>query len=641
MKEHINKLYNLYIMADKLEDKFKKHIKSIKCSKNKDLLINYFKWLNESNNGNYPNFEFANRRIELDMEDAKIDDSTRKKIRKTIIELIEYFHNDKSELDKFTQLINEDCINTKIEEPSPSHQCTLGDNPTIQTFTDCICNTKNEEIINTYIDFFKKLQNKPIDTDTVDLFNSNEIYKKNLDKNLCLKLSGKISPKQINKVNDFNQIFNNLDNCIKPQPIQPLNEIICNLNDNTSILGYIRYIDEINNRDSIKINYPLDDEICSRIMNENMVDLKSKLLGCLKKNTIDVNQICDSQLVFKYIKFINYLFENETNGTLNIFENLNGLQEKDYIVTDIAIHKLLDPQSMSNLLENVIICYICKKTTYEKLELVEYLIDKTQLFPYIFSTSVTEIIMKKRDEYKLKIINCIQLEKNSDEIFNIICNNFPNYVSINEDIEFIKNISNKSTKNSTDNQRNIKILYLKNSQDFNTLLDKIYACLKKKIIEKICYYPYNVEYYINYFINNTTDGTDSNIIQLIELLKNTNYTLKLEDIENCKPPPPTPAPTPVIIEPKSVALEIATALAASQKPEPAPTPEPTPVIPEPVITAPKSVALEIATALAASQKPEQVPEPKSVAIEIATAIAASQKPEPEPQKYFQMMQLPI
>jgi organic radical activating enzyme len=195
-----------------MEDDIKKHIDYIKCSKNKTLFIEYFTWLSESEDKKiYPNFGKVNTRIELDMIKYNIvEDKKKSKTKKVILELVDYFRNNKeNEIPDFIKNISNDC---KKDESST---CNTGGNPTIDKFTDCICNTKNQETINTYIEFLTDLKNKSKMQNTEFVYNSKKQYQK-LNRDLCLGLSAILDPDKNKKQKEYEKIFYNLNNCIKP-----------------------------------------------------------------------------------------------------------------------------------------------------------------------------------------------------------------------------------------------------------------------------------------------------------------------------------------------------------------------------------------------------------------------------------------
>jgi len=334
-----------------------------------------------------------------------------------------------------------------------------------------------------------------------------------------------------------------------PPVVEDLGDSICNT-PNMEKFGYIRYIDN-DNSDKEKINYiktqyGLYSNLCNRINTEaNTPDqantLRNKIKMCIRKEVIHTNDFNGTELL-KYIIFINYLISLNNDNTNIIFNNLQGLTEEDLIVKKLVINKIKNPDSLKGTLQDVVVMYICQNENNNILTLYEYLIDNTKC-PEVFN-EIRIIIDKDKEYYKKKVIECIVVVKNYSEISSEICNQFSDYDKVNSYINFIKVLNNNNKKRGNDDlQKNIKILFLKQTNEFIVLLNNIYNCLKDKIINFICKTPNNVKLYINYLEKSNTNGTDERIINFIKLLSNTGgFNLKVEDITQCIPRTPKQQP---------------------------------------------------------------------------------------------------
>ena len=371
------------------------------------------------------------------------------------------------------------------------------------------------------------------------------------------------------------------DGCIFTIPTYPdftdlsknVSEFICCQPDKVKF-GYIRYIDE--NNTNIITNYGLNNSICKylTVNATKNTELRTNIIACYPPIDFDKQkqEICNHTNVLQYIQFIKYLSELTSppiDNTTSIFKNLQGLLETDDIVTSLVIKKIKSSSSeFPTLLQEVIVCYLCKNVTiYDKLALVEYLIEPNA--PNVFPTvddSIKQIIDANTNTYKNAILNCIDGKPTSTLVAEI-CSKFNSYDAVNKYIEFIQTLAtnaNTNTKGTDDLEKDIKILSLKSQDEFNQILNSLYACLHIQVLLNIKCIEKKSESYIKY-LNSVSSGTpettetpetNPNTIKFITLLSTTRYPITEDAIKN-------------YICPKNVDVEsIAIALAASlQTPE--------------------------------------------------------------------------
>ena len=178
-------------------------INKIKCSKNKQLYLDYFKFLNVQNaTGSFINFKDVNTKYVELFSSLPFQQN----IGLFMSPLISFLDSNKLLLSDFINLIGGDCDDNK---------CKTDTNSTIETYIDCIC--KNDKaIIELYIDFFKKMQTKQPHETSNDIYKSNQKYT-SLDHDICIKLSVKISPDH--PTADYAKILSKLKECSKTVPV--------------------------------------------------------------------------------------------------------------------------------------------------------------------------------------------------------------------------------------------------------------------------------------------------------------------------------------------------------------------------------------------------------------------------------------
>lgn len=431
--------------------------------------------------------------------------------------------------------------------------------PDYGTLSNSLCDGNTEQdYVHELIEFLGKLQ---VANDECRIFDIEKPQQmdKDIYKNLIIC--------KLKEPNQIQQLINYVrDTCIKCKPTDPtdptrpkvpeLKDLICCETDPIKKFGYIRYIGD--KREDFKRKYVLTPSICSQIdkFAGNTGDLINHIVKCTVLPPMDTTKVCDDVPYFtKFVKFIYYLISASGVDTKTMFAKAIelGLDEFDQILYPFVLEKLKNPTNNDDLVKSVINiisdCYCNKHDVYQVLEFIEYLDGNTVNIPERLS-GIKEVV----DKYKLGLrnyaIECLRKDTTitAPNLITEICDKFI-YAEVNRYIDFINSLSprNASLPIGTDEiEKKIKILYLKGLDLKSTLIPPICVCLKGKVIGFICTKTDKVQYYIDYLKDpSKKNGTDAEIIKVIDLIKKNSVPFTDSDIlSKCKPPSPPPPPPP-------------------------------------------------------------------------------------------------